>query len=218
MSYAGINATVLQKNNQQFFCDQCGNYGETLNIPCGSSAAQADPAIRWAVPVKMDYVQGWNYEIADTAPTYDSIRVFKLTNIQNGDWYIVVGTQEAYQVACAACCDASPVPTIVTDTRLNYTSDQYLCADAAGNFYGYFAVPVLTGEQRYVSSVSLAGVQQTPIQDFAAGSTSLANLITYLNTNYSAMGVWSSSGSPAGIRLAGTVEGWVGFVACPETA
>lgn len=218
MSYAGINATVLQKNNQQFYCDPCGDYGITMNIPCGSAAAEADPAIRWAVPVKTDYVQGWAYEIADTQPTYDSIRVFKLTNIINGDWYVVVGTQEAYQVACAACCDASPIPTIVTTERLSYTSDEYLCDDGSGNFDGFWAVQPLTGSERYVSVVSINGTKLSPVQTYATGSTSIANLITYLNTNYGVHGVWSIAPSPYGIRLRATAETWVGFVACNKTS
>ena len=39
-AYAGIQATVLQKNIEQFFCDACGNYGQTMNIPCGGEIVE----------------------------------------------------------------------------------------------------------------------------------------------------------------------------------
>lgn len=215
MSFAGINATVLQKNNDAYFCDPCGNFGKTLNIPCGSSAAEAQPGISWAVPVKLEYVQGFRYVVQDTAPTFDSIQVFKLTNLLNGDFYWVVGTQEDYYTQCAACCDASPVPSLLS-TVGDIAPEQYACTSDGTNFDAFFAISTLSSG-RFVSTVSVDGTQLTPIQTYATGSTSKANLVTYLNANYGSAGVWSN---PVGntIRLRTTTGKFIGFIACIKTS
>ncbi len=215
MSFAGINATVLQKNNDQFFCDPCGNYGKTMNIPCGSNAALAQPGTSWAVPVKTEYVQGFRYAIQDDAPTFDSIQVFKLTNIQNGDFYWVVGTQATYFTECAACCDASPAPSMIS-TVGDISAEQYACTTDGTNYDAFFAVETLTSG-RYVSTVSVDGTQLTPHQSYATGSTSLANLITYLNANYASAGTWSNPVANT-VRLRTTTGKWIGFIACIHTS
>ncbi len=153
--FAGIQATVLQKNNDQFFCDPCGNYGRTMNIPCGSTAALVNETA-WAEPVKSEYVQGFRYVIADTAPTFDSIAVFKLTNLQNADYYWVIGTPEDYYAACAACCDASPVPTLLSDVD-DIAPEQIACTADGTNYDAFFAVQTLVGGFRYVSQTTADG-------------------------------------------------------------
>lgn len=212
--FAGILATVLQKDNDQFFCDPCGNYGRDMNIPCGSTAALVNETA-WAVPVKAEYVQGFRYVIADTAPTDDSIAVFKLTNLQNGQYYWVIGSPDDYYAACAACCDASPVPTLLS-TVGDIAPEQYACTSDGTNYIAYFAVSALAAGYRYVSRVTSDGVlinQQT----YSTGSTSKGALVTYLNTHASSVGTWAN---PSGniITLTTTVGKYVGFIACEKNS
>lgn len=212
--FAGIQATVLQKNNDQFFCDPCGNYGRDTNIPCGSTAAQVNETA-WAVPVKSEYVQGFRYVIADTAPTFDSILVFKLTNTQTADFYWVIGTTAAYYAACAACCDASPIPTLLS-TVADVSPEQVTCTADGTNYDAFFAISDLVAAHRYVSQTTVDGalVKQ---QTYATGSTSKGALVTYLNANSGSIGVWSN---PTGntIRLRTTSAKYVGFIACQKTS
>lgn len=216
MSFAGINATVLQKNNETYFCDPCGNFGQILNIPCGSNAAQAQPGITWAQPVKDGYVQGFRYVVQDAAPTFDSIQVFKLTNLLNGDFYWVVGNQAQYYVQCAACCDASPIPTYITDlSHVDIAPDQFACTDDGVNYDAFFSVPTLaTG--KYVATVTQNGTGVLG-QTFANGSTTIANLIIYLNAHAGIVGVWSN---PSGniIKVVSTTAKRIGFIGCIQTS
>jgi hypothetical protein len=214
MAFNGIPATVLQKNNEQFWCDFCGNYGNTLYIPCGSNASLS-PSF-YAVPVLDNGVGGFRYDGGSTAPTDNSIQVFKLTNTLNGDFWWVVGDPADYYGACCEDCDVSPAPSMVTTVN-SLAPIQYACTDDGTNYDAYFAVPALGGGQRYVSVVTQDGVTKTPHQSFATGSTSLANLITYLNTNYSAMGTWSNPGGTT-VRLRSTSASWVGFIACAKSS
>lgn len=215
MAFNGIPATVLQKNNEQFFCDPCGNYGNTLYIPCGVTAASVGTPF-WAVPVTNDYVQGFRYDGGADAPTADSIAVFKLTSLLNGDFWWVVGTAEDYFAACCSDCDVSPAPTMVT-TVGDIAATQYACTDDGTNYDAFFAISDLAGGYRFVSTVSVDGTALTPKQTYSTGSTSKANLVTYLNTNYSSAGTWSN---PAGntIRLRRTTAAWIGFIACQKNA
>jgi len=212
--FAGILATVLQKNNDQFFCDPCGNYGRDTNIPCGSNAALVNETA-WAVPVRDAYVQGFRYVIADTAPTFDSIAVFKLTNLQNADYYWVIGTPDDYYAACAACCDASPVPTLLSNVA-DISPEQLTCTADGTNYDAFFAISDLVAGFRFVSQITADGVlinQQT----YASGSTSKGALVTYLNAHGSSVGVWSN---PTGntIRLRTTSVKSVGFIACQKNS
>lgn len=209
-----INATVIQKNLQQFLCDPCGSYGETLPIPAG---AQASVGVEyWAVPVADNFVQGFRYVeyTGQTAPTIDSIRVFKLTNTLNSDYYFVVGTIAQYEVYAAACCDASPIPSYLTTLGPIATCQETCSADGT-NYDAFFAVQTLVSG-RYVATVSVdnTGVLQ---QTYAAGSTSLANLVTYLNAQAGTVGTWSNPNGNT-IRLRTTSSKTVCFVACIKTS
>lgn len=214
MAFNGIPATVLQKNNESFYCDPCGNYGNTLYIPCGANASLS-PTM-WAVPILDEGNHGFRYDGGATAPTANSIKVFKLTNTLNGEFWWVVGDPAAYYAACCEDCGVSPAPTIVT-TLGNLAPVQYACTDDGTNFNTYWAVPALASGERYVSVVTLDGVTRTPIQTYATGSTSIANLVTYLNTNYAALGTWSN---PAGntIKLVSTSAHYIGFIACNKAS
>ncbi len=213
-----INATVLQKNNLEFVCNPCGGYGQTMAVPAGPQIALGIEY--WAVPVKNPYFQGFRYVAYASgvaAPTIDSIRCFKLTNTINADYLYVVGTIAQYSVYAAACCDASPIPSYIT-TLGPIASCQHTCTADGTNYDAFFAVETLAdiAGGRYVATVIVDGVgilQQT----FAAGSTSLANLITYLNAHAPQPGVWSN---PAGntIRLRTTSRKEICFVGCIATS
>lgn len=210
-----INATVLQKNLQTFFCDPCGNYGETLPIPAGEQASVGTEY--WAVPLAQDFVQpGFQYVeyTGQTAPTINSIRCFKLTNLLNSDYFYVVGTIAQYSVYAAACCDASPIPSYIT-TLGPIATCQDTCSADGTNYDAFFAVQTLT-TGRYVATVTVngAGVLQ---QTYAAGSTSLANLVTYLNAQAGTVGTWSNPNGNT-IRLRTTSAKNVCFVACIKTS
>lgn len=220
MAYAGIPATVLQQNDEQFFCDGCQHYGQTRTIPCGNDAAKIDNAIRWAVPVNNDFIKGFKYVIANTAPTFDSIRVFKLTNILNGYWWMVVGTQDAYRTQCAACCDTSPIPSLLTSPLPQLSTQQLTCPDSSGAYVAYFGLPFRDTGNRYVGVVTSGNpyTQLSPIQTYASGSTSAANFVTYLNTNYGALGTWSLTQSPLGVKLVAASAIWVGLTVCSKSS
>lgn len=214
-----IQATVLQKNNEMFVCDPCGGYGQTLAIPAGS---QASVGIEyWAVPVKTDFFQGFRYDVYQSgvaAPTPDSIRCFKLTNTLNNDYFYVVGTLAQFSVYAAACCDASPIPSYISSVG-PIAPCQDTCTSDGTNYDAFFAVEPLTdvtsGTPKYVATVLIDNVNVLQ-QLYAAGSTSIANLVTYLNA-HAAGGVWSNPASNT-IRFRTTTVKNVCFIACIKTS
>lgn len=214
MAYQGITATVLQKNDEQYFCDPCGNYGQDMNIPCGAAFVEVQSPNYYAVPVTTDYVQGFSYEIADTAPDPYSEPVFKLKNLQTGDYYVVLGTKEEYFQACAACCDTSPLPSIATDERKLIPATQVTCPEpGTTNFDGYFALPFLGAGQHYQIAGTLNGVPLTTFTPL--NITTPAALVTWLNTNWPTAGTWTAiAPSPAGLRVRRADVATIGFTAC----
>ncbi len=214
-----INATVLQKNLTQFVSGPCaGSYGQTLPIPAGSQAAPQ--AEFWAVPIKNNgYFQGFEYTIYQSgvaAPTIDSIRCFKLVNTLNDDYFYVAGTVAQFSVYAAACCDASPIPSYIT-TLGPIAGCLDTCTSDGTNYDAFFAVQTLSeiAGGRYAATVLIDGVgvlQQT----YAAGSTSLANLVTYLNA-HAAGGTWSNPNGNT-IRFRTTSLKNVCFNACILTS
>lgn len=209
-----LQATVLQRNAANAYnCSPCGDYGKVMPIPCGTAAIVG--VDQWAVPQKTPYFQGFKYVIG-SQPTPDSIACFKLTNSITSDYYIVVGTVQDYSSACAACCDASPVPTLVVTNLPDMASCQDTCTSDGTNYDAIFAVPETLGGGKYVSRVQVDGVlvhQQT----FAGGSNSIANLVTYLNANAASAGTWSNPDEQA-IRLRTTTKKNICFIACVKTS
>jgi hypothetical protein len=212
-----INATVIQKNAANaFICGPCGDYGKVLPIPCGTAAILG--AQYWATPQKKPWFQGFRYTISDTAPTSDSFQVFKVTNSITGDYFYVMGTIEEYSAACGACCDTSPVPSLVVTDLPDMTSCQDTCTTDGTNYDAFFAVPdaVVLGAGKYVARVEVDGTlvwQQT----FGGGSASIAALVTALNLNAGSAGTWSNPADET-IRLRTTLKKEVCFVACVKTA
>jgi hypothetical protein len=216
-----INATVLQKNNNNFVCNPCGGYGVDMPVPAGSQSTVG--AEYWAVPVKDDFLQGFKYDVYHSgvaAPTIDSIRCFKVTNLLNSDYYMVVGTIAQYEVYAAACCDASPIPSYLT-TLPTIAPCQETCTSDGTNYDAFFAVQSLEeitpGTPKYVATVNIGGVgvyQQT----YGTGSTSIGALITILNTRVGAgFGTFSN---PAGntIRFRTTSAKTICFIGCIKTS
>lgn len=210
-----IQATCLQKNNQAFVCDPCGGYGKNLPIPVGAAVSIGENY--WAVPVKDAYFQGFRFKIQTTAPTIDSIACFKLSNTLNNDSFMVIGTVAGYAAAAGACCDASPVPTLVVSPLANIASCQNTCTSDGTNYDAFFAVtPVANLAGKYVSRVEANGVlvrQQT----YGTGSVSIAALVTYLNAQAGSVGVWSNPQAET-IRLRTTLQNNVCFIACDKTS
>lgn len=216
-NFATIQATVLQRNaGAAYFCDPCGNYGKTMPIPCGGGTGTFVGVDQWATPIKNAFPQGFRYQIGDQ-PTLESMACFKLTNKITGDWYIVLGTVAAYSAACAACCDTSPAPSLVQSNLPSIPTCQSTCTTDGTYYDAFFAVPSpLTGTQKYVSRVELNGglVNQ---QTWAVGSTSIANLIIYLNINAAQAGTWSNPQDET-IRLRTTEVKEVCFIACAKSS
>jgi len=213
-----LQATVLQKNEANaYICNPCGNYGRVMPIPVGTAAVTI--ADYWAVPQKEPYFQGFRYVIADTAPTNDSLACFKMKNSITGDTYIVLGTIAEYSAAAAACCDASPIPTLVVDDLVDMATCQDTCISDGGttNYDAFFAVQSpLTGGAKYVARVEVDDtllVQQT----FGTGSASIAALVIYLNANAASAGTWSNPADET-IRLRTTSVKKVCFIACNKTS
>ena len=216
MSFPTIQATVLQKNAANaFICGPCGDYGKVMPIPCGTAAILG--AEYWATPQKTPYFQGFRYTISTTAPTADSFRVFKVTNSITTDYYMVMGTIEEYSAACGSCCDTSPVPTLVVDDLTDMTSCQDTCTADGTNYDAFFAVSVpLAGGERYVSRVEVDGTLVNQ-QTYGTGSTSIANLVIYLNANAASAGTWSNPDEQT-IRLRTTLKKEICFIACVKSA
>lgn len=209
-----INATVLQVDNDNFVCNPCGGYGKTMPIPTDNVQIGAE---YWARPVKRDFFQGFRYFQGAVAPTFDSIKCFKLTNLLNSQYFYIAGSIADYTAASAACCGTSPVPTMVV-TLADIAPCQDTCTSDGTNYTAFFAVETLAdiAGGRFVSKVSVDGTLVNQ-QTFATGSTSIANLITYLNANAASAGTWSN---PSGntIKLVTTLAKSVCFIACIKTA
>lgn len=210
-----LQATVLQRNAANaYICNPCGGYGKVMPIPCGTASIVG--VDQWAVPQKDPYFQGFYYTIGDK-PTDDAVACFKLTNTITSDWYMVLGTVAAYSAACGSCCDASPVPTLVVSDLVDITSCQNTCTSDGTNYDAFFAVPAAaTLAGKYVSRVEVDGALVNQ-QTFGTGSTTIANLVTYLNTNAASAGTWSNP-SEQTIRLRTTLAKNVCFIACDKEA
>lgn len=210
-----IQATVLQKNAANAFnCGPCGQYGKVLPIPCGIGSILGGDY--WATPVKRPYFQGWKFTIADTAPTADSLACFKLTNTITADWFFVLGTSASYSAACNACCDTSPAPTLVVSSLVDMTSCQDTCTLDGTNYDAFFAVGTPLGAGRYVSRVEVDGILVNQ-QTYGTGSTSIANLVIYLNANAASAGTWSNPDEQS-IKLRTTSKKEICFIACIKTS
>lgn len=212
--YPTLQATVLQRNAANaYVCDPCGGYGKVMPIPCG--AASIVGVDQWATPIKDPYFQGFRFTIGDK-PTADSLACFKLTNTITSDWYMVLGTVTAYSTACASCCDASPVPTLVVSNLVAMTSNQGTCTSDGINYDAFFAVGTPLGAGKYVSRVEVAGALVNQ-QTFGTGSASIAALVIYLNANAASAGTWSNP-SDQTIMLRTTLKKTIGFIACIKTS
>lgn len=218
MSFPTLQATVLQKNSANaYICSPCGSYGRNMPIPVGDTVVIIGDY--WATPQKDGYFQGFRYTIADTAPTSDSLACFKIKHSITGDYYIVLGTVAEYAAAAAACCDTSPVPSLVVTDLVDMASCQTTCISDGGttNYDAFFAVQAaaqLAGV--YVSRVEVDGTLVNQ-QTFGTGSTTIANLVIYLNANAASAGTWSNP-SDETIRLRTTSAKKVCFIACDKTA
>lgn len=216
MSFPTIQATVLQKNSANaFICSPCGDYGRVMPIPTGDTVVIIGDY--WATPQKDGYFQGFRYTISDTAPTSDSLACFKIKHALTGDYYICLGTVAEYAAAAGACCDASPVPTLVVTGLVAMASCQNTCTSDGTNFTGSWAVPAeATLAGVYVSRVEVDGVLVNQ-QTFGTGSTTIANLIIYLNANAASAGTWSNPHEQT-ILLTTTSVKKVCFIACDKEA
>lgn len=219
-TYAFFTATVLQKNNDNFVCNPCGGYGKNIPIPAGDQAMAGENY--WAVPVKTEYFQGFRYvafkDVA-TPPTIDSIRCFKLTNLLNSDYYYVVGSVEQYTVYAAACCSASPIPSYITTLGPIAPCQDTCTSDGGTTYKAFFAVETLADVVggRFVATVTVDNTNVLQ-QTFAVGSTSIANLVTYLNAQAGTVGTWSNIADTNTIVLSTTSKKSVCFIACIKTS
>ena len=212
-----IQATVLQMNNNNFVCNPCGGYGANMPIPADNVQLGSE---YWAVPVKNEFFQGFRYVVYQSgvaAPTFDSIRCFKLTSIVSNDYFYVAGNIDLYSNTAAACCD-SPSPSMVT-TLNSIAPCQQTCTSDGTNYDAFFAVQTLAdiAGGRYVATVAVDGalvVQQT----FATGSTSLTNFITWLNANAGGVGVWFNIPGTNTIRVRTASAKDICFVGCIKTS
>ncbi len=90
------------------------------------------------------------------------------------------------------------------------TSDYYMVM-------GTIAVSVpLAGGERYVSRVEVDGALVNQ-QTYGTGSTSIANLVIYLNANAASAGTWSNPDEQT-IRLRTTLKKEICFIACVKSA
>jgi len=210
-----IQATVLQKNAANAFnCGPCGEYGKVMPIPCGTASILGGEY--WAVPIKRPYFQGWKFVISSTSPALGALQCFKVTNSITSDWYMVLGTVADYSEACNACCDTSPVPTLVVSDLIDQPSCQDTCTTDGTNYDAFFAVGTPLGAGVYVARVEVDGAlvwQQT----FGTGSNSIANLVIALNANAASAGTWSNPDEQS-IRLRTASAKEICFVACIKTA
>src|ERR1700744_4238562 len=144
MSTQTIRATVIQLNSHLYKCDGgLGDIGEVQDISCNP---QQDDAEYWAIPQKDEGIfTRLDFQLISqqpTQPTYDSFRVFRISDKLNGYITWILGTFDDYRQACQVCCGdaAYPMPTATPAI----SPCQTLCeTDGNGNTFEVFALPTL---------------------------------------------------------------------------
>lgn len=209
MSNTTIRATVIQLNSWLYACDGgLGDIGEVQDISCNP---QQEDAEYWAVPQKdqgiftrLDYVLISDFP---TQPTFDSFRVFRISDKLNGYITWILGTFDDYRQACSVCCGnpAYPMPTATP----SITPCQTLCeTNANGVTYETFALPTLLAGQTYHPSGAYNNFQLPSANP--AGYATPALLLTFLNTFWNQF-VWTLSSDNLTLIATG---GIVGDVLC----
>lgn len=174
------NATVISRNTIVFIAIT-GNIpviGQTLPIPVTDVAEILGEC--YAVPVKDGGIfRGYDFtpNIGQGAPTFDSFIVTGLKDKLNNDTLYVAVTEANY---LAGTYTPTTIPVVVPERNAD--------VDGSGNYTYYWGVPYDTGT--YTAYVSKAGVMIAP----NSTGTTLALLVTDLNTNAATVGTWSNDG------------------------
>lgn len=199
-----IKASVLDHNGIAigFDCYVIGSALPVLSIPFTDLKVIGE---FWATPVKDGgIVRGWKYTTTSgvTIPTPDSFKVTKIEDRLNAETYVVAADQSAVEGAAAG-------DTLASNTIPVPIPESNVCINAAGNYVHIWQAPTKTGSQEYKANVLVDNVQA--VAPLSTGHASVAAMVTWLNTNYSAAGTWAT---PSGtlVTLTSTLNKSVGLV------
>mgnify|MGYP001561724059 CR=1 FL=1 len=194
-----ITGFVLNKTDINFV-NTDGSVGSIQKIPTPEGGGVID-GDNWAIPVNYGVYSGWifqpynlNNTIENVQPLY-SVAVTKISSNISSDWYYVLGTSAQY-VAAADGGTALPVvwPYIVHDKQELPVCQQISSQDVNGKYFASFALPTLAGnDYKYFPFGFLNGVALTTAS--SSGYTTLAALLTFLNTSWPSVGTWTSPDS-----------------------
>lgn len=197
ISTVQVPCYVLQLNNTvQFIGDQV--VGQILQVPCRNDF-QDDPDY-WFVPVKDSGIFTAFTPVPAVgdfvnAPTFDSIKVFRVRDKLSGYTWWIYGTNADFVSACSTCCgeDATPMPGTDGNLVLRFQPCDTLCIqDDNGDYYWIGGLPTLSSGQHYFP---FGSYNNNPLPSGAAtGYATIADLLTFLNTNWTPF-VWTAPGT-----------------------
>lgn len=196
-----IKATAIEKNGLSFA--DCLNNLPVVRLPFGADLRVGNEM--WMVPVGEGGVfRGYKhiaYTTGSSAPTPDSFRATTVGDVRTGDFYVIAATADNIT---AAADGATIAPVTIPVPVIAYK----VCADTSGNYnYSWDAGTKAAGDE-YRAHVMVNNAQA--VAALAGGHTSIAAMVTWLNTNYAAAGTWSN---PSGniIKLVNTDGKTVGL-------
>lgn len=181
-----LNNTIIISNDQVI--------GQVLQVPCRNDF-QDDPNY-WMVPVKDSGIFTTltpvpAYGIYATAPTFDSIPVFRVRDKLSSYTFWVYGRNTDFTNSCSTCCGAGAIPMPGSDGSLIIRiapCDTLCIADINGKYYSLTGLPTLVGHEVYFPYGSYDNVA-LPAASGSGYSTPSA-LLAFLNAS------WTNIGSP----------------------
>lgn len=191
-----IPCFCVQMNNQQFISDT-GVIGKVLNVPCKEMLLEED--LYWCTPVSdCGIFSQLQYRLAvgvnANAPTFDSFLVQRIKDkLSNYTWWIYVTSSSDFANSANTVSSQSniPMPGTTPGSFIPVIAAcQVLCAISHSNpaIGGVYGLPVPAGAQKYFAFGSYNNIA---LSNSSTGFSALADLLTYLNTN------WTNIGNPA---------------------
>lgn len=181
-----IFATAIEKDGFTF--SDCLNNLPVVPLPYGADLRARREV--WMTPVGTNGAfQGYRqtaWVTGSAAPTVDSFRATVVYDAKTGEHYTIVANLSAINGAAdGATVSPNTIPVPVLPYRV--------CAGSDGDYHFTWTALTKAGADEYRAYVKVDGVQGTAAA--SGGHASIAAMITWLNTNYSAAGTWSN---PAG--------------------
>lgn len=194
-----VNIFAIRRNNTE--------YSQLQVLAVNAEHAVVD-TVQWRVPVGQDGVLvGFEYQADGPKPSDDSLKVLRLKDTLNNEFYYAAipdtASADAWRDAVNSCCD-TPVDMPAV-TLPDIFVEEAGCADADAN-YNYFTYTVALGAgQVYVASGSKNGtaLAATPKDGFA----SLGALKTWADSNWNGQYTMTVSGTKVTLTSADATTG-----------